>query len=314
MIHVKSVILLIVIFACSGMTLWSQEKSPPTSESLESLRQSIDKLQKLTEQSKEATKAESTPVKTGSDLADSELSSLLDSLSEETKQDALAPDLFPESSEPLTGVDEILYTLELLKKVKSEKRPRLEDISPSAPSATNPLRDTPEGIGSDPSMTEKQEMSMIDRGAAERIDAATKSSTVDEQLPARPVETPFTNAKSVIPGPINPFEMGNSLFQTGKIATALDAYETVDMDNMTVFDAAWLRYMKATCHRQLGNRKEADRIYREISKEKNVRVLVESAQWWLSQSDRTKDFDAQLQQLQINLESMEARRERIENQ
>ena len=237
------------------------------------------------------------------------LSNLVDSLSKEKGRDEVLPDLTPDDADS-TGVKDILYKLDLLTKLKAENKSKLENISPAA---TNPLRDMSAGSHSEPMMSTMpitEDPKMQDRAA----NPGEISPPIDEALPARPQESSFTDAKSVIPGPINPFEMGNSLFQTGKIATALDAYETVDMENMSVFDAAWLRYMKATCHRQLGNHKDADRIYREISKEKNVRVLVDSAKWWLKQSDRTSNFEAQLEQLQSNLDIMDERSERIENQ
>jgi hypothetical protein len=79
--------------------------------------------------------------------------------------------------------------------------------------------------------------------------------------------------------------MANSLFQTGRISTALDAYEAVDINSLTAFDATWLRFMIASCKRRLGDVTNSTRTYRRISEEKNSANLVKAAQWWLSHNE-----------------------------
>jgi tetratricopeptide (TPR) repeat protein len=268
-----------------------------TSPELQKVANSIELLDKLIQESKEGSDSE-VPLleQPAADQDSSSISSLLDSMPSEKKSllDSL-PEIDPNSD----GSKDILYRIELLRKIKK----RQDALADAAMQASNPLRGNRE-----PNSTPKESIPAETISPIDLIPPMTVPA--EEELPTRPVPPPITGTK-VLPSPVDAFEMGNSLFQAGRVSTALEAYEATEIDKMTVFDASWLRLMKANCHRQLGNIEEAERIYREISNERNSIYLSKSSKWWLDQSKRIKNSKASFERLNLDIESID---QRLKNQ
>lgn len=127
-----------------------------------------------------------------------------------------------------------------------------------------------------------------------------------------PVE-PAMQVDRVLPVPVNLFEMGISLFQTGNLPTALEAFESIDRNDITVEDSIWADYMIATCHRRLGNLDQAISVYREISNQRDDQRLKKASRAWLKQLESSATSSAALEKLNSEYESLMEKARKNEN-
>lgn len=196
----------------------------------------------------------------------------------------------------LTNTDDIFDRIELLKKINRDK----SNPENRSPTSNPPL---PEPIP--PNVPNVDNLETLPTP----MPASSEPSANSQPTPTtRPMAT-----DRVLSEPVNAFEMGNSLFQTGHIATALDAYNAVDLETMSVFDATWLNFMKATCNRKLGNTNEASAAYRQISNERNSPHLVEASAWWLKHNEALNAVETNFEQIQRNIDSVADRIKNYEN-
>lgn len=290
--------LLISVFLLTLCSIgWSQDNAS-TSDELQKVANSIELLDKLIQESKEGADDAVPLLEQPSTTQDSPITSLLQSMSfDDNSPLESLPDVDPDSD----GTQDILYRIELLRRIKN----RQDAQDDAAVQASNPLR----GSGRREPKASPMETIPADTESPSALPSPT-TSRPEEQLPSRQVSPPLTGTK-VLPSPVDAFEMGNSLFQAGRVSTALSAYEAAELDKMSVFDATWLRCMKANCYRQLGNADESARIYREISNERNSIYLSKSAKWWLDQNKRISNSMNAFERLNMDIESID---QRLKNQ
>ncbi len=114
----------------------------------------------------------------------------------------------------------------------------------------------------------------------------------------RPADQPLgdhspVSARRVVPGVVDAFELGNSLFLAGNLDQALRSYNTVRRTNMSPFDRTLLEFMIASCHRGLGEYDQTAAAYRVVEQDLNGVRFVQSAREWQDfLKKRTQMIDA----------------------
>lgn len=111
-------------------------------------------------------------------------------------------------------------------------------------------------------------------------------------------------ADRVFPKPVDLFELGNSLYQTGELQTALEAYSQVDRGTITAAEAVWLDFMIASCQRRLGNWEEAESLYRSVANQAIAPNLSKPAQRWLKQLALVTEAKKSFQTMEPELSSL----------
>ena len=111
-------------------------------------------------------------------------------------------------------------------------------------------------------------------------------------------------ADQVLPQPVDPFELGNSLYQTDRIQAALETYASIDGSTITAAEAVWVDFMIASCHRRLGNWDDARSIYREVANQGVVVKLAQPAQSWLKQLDLVSTSKASFTEMEAQLDTI----------
>lgn len=101
----------------------------------------------------------------------------------------------------------------------------------------------------------------------------------------------------VFSAPIDPLELGFSLFATGDAAMALKSLESVDPAVTDPVDRQWLDYMHASCLRLTGQRDRAEGLYREMIASSQEGFPVSAAEWWMTWLQRRKQLDADTAQV-----------------
>ena len=195
---------------------------------------------------------------------------------------------------------DIYERIDLLKKIYRQRRieAKLENQTPQSPPKT--MRQV--GTVSDARAQAPPKDTALAEPTAE---------TQDEMLAEDPSLEPMTPAASknrqVLSEPVDAFEMGNSLFQTGRVETALRAYDSVDQSKITAFDSTWLEFMMATCKRRLGKTEEAIGTYRRIANEKNSGSLVKASRWWLKHLENSEKNLATFKEMQAKIDNVTER-------
>lgn len=131
---------------------------------------------------------------------------------------------------------------------------------------------------------------------------------VERQMPpqnAAPKGPPVAQVASrVTEQPVDLFEMGNSLYQTGEIETALEAYKQVEPSSISASEAVWLDFMTASCHRRLGNSEAAITLYREVANQNEAPNLTKPAMRWLKQLDYVTQSMSSIKSMESKINSL----------
>lgn len=135
--------------------------------------------------------------------------------------------------------------------------------------------------------------------------------TLPESVPpnSEPIDTPLPqpqapNASRVFPDPVNAFELGNSLFQTNELQTALEAYSQVDRNEVTAAESVWLDFMIASCHRRLGDWDAAASLYRDVANQNAAQKLSKPSQRWLKQLEMISRSKSTIAAMDAEIESL----------
>jgi hypothetical protein len=117
--------------------------------------------------------------------------------------------------------------------------------------------------------------------------------------------------KTILPPPVT--EVGKAvdvvaqataLYRNGDIQAALGAFGLVNEESLTPGDRAFVKYMKAGCHRRLNNLVEAARLYNEIIAENRDEFYVECSTWQLTSVRWRQDLEKQLSDLRQRREAV----------
>ncbi len=259
-----------------------------------------------------------------------DLKGALEALRQETRQLQATLKSSADNSAPASSVGQSKWPTERL----SAQTP-LSDLRPS-PSLLDP--DPIDGIGNTEDIEERLQLlaRIFERNRIERqaklaeaanvvandppaamqpTPASLRNESINPGAPAMvaPVRGPVTtedlqpipaSADAVFPNPVNLFEMGNSLYQTGELKTALEAYTQVDRNTITAAEAFWLDFMMASCHRRLGNWDEARKLYRAVANQRVAEKLSKPAQSWLKQLELVSQSKASFTQMEAEISSL----------
>ncbi len=133
---------------------------------------------------------------------------------------------------------------------------------------------------------------------------AGSASSAGSNVPGEP-RLPGTAAQTedrlqgapVFPAPVDPLELGFSLFVTGDTEMALRALESVDATVTNPVDRQWLDYVHAGCLRLGGQRDRAEGLYREMIAGSQEGFPVSAAEWWMTWLQRRKQLEADSRQV-----------------
>lgn len=308
----KFILALLILFTSQDCPVRAQQSLP--TDNFENVKQSIDLLEQEIKRSKAETAVDDTVNKNAGIKSAPELPNLsLDWGGVEAPQ----PDLpaAPQKNDEFDPSD-IFYRIDLLNRIKRDKS--MTDQMKTQ--AANQIMGTAQPEPNPKLIVEArpipQPTKMESQIGAPNLNPMPEPMNMANKPAENPLSNPLTNqnADRILPEPVDTFEMANSLFQTGRISTALDAYEAVDVNSLTAFDAAWLRFMIANCKRRLGEVTKATRVYRDLSEEKDSANLVQASQWWLKHNEEMTNTNINFEQLQRDIEAVRERINRYDNQ
>lgn len=148
------------------------------------------------------------------------------------------------------------------------------------------------------------------------VDPESMGGTVENQVTPEATDSPETQdwtqgvgiqATPSDSNPVDVFELGNSLYQTGRIETALRAYQQVDRSTLTATEGVWLDFQLANSYRRLGEVEKAKTLYRAIANQSDAANLVKPAQMWLKQLAVTAKFESTMKLIESELTSQQER-------
>jgi hypothetical protein len=118
--------------------------------------------------------------------------------------------------------------------------------------------------------------------------------------------------KTILPPPpvtevgkaVDVVAQATALYRNGDIQAALGAFNLVEVRSLTPEDAAFVKYMKAGCHRRLGDLVKASELYREIIADNSSEFYIECSTWQLSSVRWRQDLEKQLSDLRQRREAV----------
>lgn len=131
------------------------------------------------------------------------------------------------------------------------------------------------------------------RRIGERPKAVAQAQPAPEQpILAGKVTPPVGEA----PPPVDPLDLPQSLYRAARYEDALAALKALKRDDFSRRDQIWISYLSAGCLRQMGKRKEAAVIYREVAAREDA-FLAEMATWNLSVLSWRDEVESSIERL-----------------
>jgi hypothetical protein len=194
-------------------------------------------------------------------------------------------------------VDSIHERIKLIQRLMKQER----SASETAKLETgNPPQD------SDPTLANKPEESPIeffplieDRAGNSMASESNRDPETELAIPP-----PVRTGTPVTAKPIDPFELGNSLFLTGNATASRKSYESRLKQAQSPLEDAWLRCLIGCCYRLEGDLKSAETKFREVTKHKNNSYPVDYAKWSLQYIDGKQKSREQFMRIESDIEIM----------
>ncbi len=117
----------------------------------------------------------------------------------------------------------------------------------------------------------------------------TPSEAQAEFKPSLPIGTvqQLTSGTQVIGGPVDSFELGNSLFLTGNYEAAIKSYKDQLSKSTAPNDKDWISCLIGCCYRMQDKSKEAETIFRTVANSKQGNpYATDYAKWSLTYLDK----------------------------
>jgi hypothetical protein len=144
------------------------------------------------------------------------------------------------------------------------------------------------------------------RGEAANAGEALDSTTHDE--PPAPVSADLPGTR------INRLALADSLFGSGQIELALQAYNSIELTRLAAADRYWIEYQIANCHRRLGDSPESERRYRRLAGAVDGGWCAAHARWWLDAISTRTALQRDLQTIQKTLQTINEQLEQRSNE
>ena len=124
-------------------------------------------------------------------------------------------------------------------------------------------------------------------------------------LPMESIESPATSGTQILGGPIDSFELGNSLFLTGNYTAAIKSYQDELKKDITASDKDWLRCLIGICYRSQANLEDAEKTFREVTRKKQGNPFAEDyAKWSLSYVEKRRIANVDFQTIEQEINSI----------
>lgn len=137
------------------------------------------------------------------------------------------------------------------------------------------------------------------------VSSGTSQPTESFQPSLPPPTSGFPSGKPVLTEPVNPLELGNSLFMTGNFNSAIKSYQRVLDNSKDRSERAWLRLMIACSQRLLGDLDQAESLFREVTNQRDAGQFASAhARWNLKLIEKRRAANAELKQLQDQLNQL----------
>jgi tetratricopeptide (TPR) repeat protein len=143
------------------------------------------------------------------------------------------------------------------------------------------LIDDPPSAGSD-SLSERAKLKERLIELIEKLKSSGRPASAGPPSSSRPTE-PATDAK-----PVDRLKQAENLYRAGEIRLAQRVLQSIDAAGLSSKQAGLVRYLRASCHRRLGEYDQARQLYREIAASKDDTFLADCATWQL-QAIRTRE-------------------------
>ena len=199
-------------------------------------------------------------------------------------------------------IDSINERISLLKKLAEEDQRRAaEKAAQEAASKVNTMPAMPQpettANGTD------AESSVFDPANRKPIDPPV--TPFQPTLPkADPLTSKAAEATQVLQEPLDPFELGNSLFMTGNYEASIKSYQTI-LQDASAEDQVWLKCMMGCNFRLIGDLQKAEELFREVSNNRNAEsYAVDYARWSLSYIESRRKPKEEFQVLEGEIDSI----------
>jgi hypothetical protein len=183
-------------------------------------------------------------------------------------------------------IDRLHEQLSELRRLLDRRRLTPPPVEPDPPPAL-PDAESPASEGSEPPAH-----APLPAEVAERVPTPSDSSS--ELLP-----------EALVDGPVDRVALADSLFASGEVEFALQAYQQVDAHTLTVEDRLWIEYQLASCHRRLKNYAEAEKRYRSLAGLAEGGPYATQSRWWLDAITARRSLEADLQRVSETIQSLE---------
>jgi hypothetical protein len=199
-------------------------------------------------------------------------------------------------------IDRLQDQLEALQRVLDRRRANLPAAMPEPPQRAVPEPPRPGiPVTEPPAATETEEP---ERALDEPSDQGTLPPGLTESAPAAQDAQSELFPKGIVDEPVDRLALADSLFASGQIDLALQAYRQVDGSVLAGEDRLWIEYQLANCHRRLQDYSEAERRYRQVAGEKEGGMYATQARWWLDSMTARRALEADLQRISQSLQSL----------
>ena len=119
-----------------------------------------------------------------------------------------------------------------------------------------------------------------------------------------PLTTKAAEATQVLQEPLDPFELGNSLYMTGNYQASIKSYATI-LESVSPQDQIWLKCMMGCNYRLLGDLQKSEELFREVSNSRNAdSIAVDYARWSLTYIESRQKSKEEYQLIEGEIDSI----------
>ncbi len=133
------------------------------------------------------------------------------------------------------------------------------------------------------------------------LSATVEGDIVNEQ--GKPEASPKVSNPSA--GPIDRFALSSSLFATGHYEECLHVLGAIEQSEWTRYETNWASFLRASCHRKLGQLDVAQQMYRRLVAENDSEWIGTVSAWWLDQIQDQIEIEKQTKAISVALEQWE---------
>ena len=116
---------------------------------------------------------------------------------------------------------------------------------------------------------------------------------------------PLSSALAVTDAAVDRLSLANNLFAVGNMELAAQIYTELLNAGADPYDKVWIQYQLASCHRRLGDAKQAEKLYRMVAGSKDGPYWAARARWWLANLKKSSRYVERQNRLSVALDELE---------